>query len=346
MRRIKAARITHISLVPRGANRMPVIYKADDQTVDLEMLFKASEDQGELTAIVYAPETRDSQGDVASADVVKQMMYDAAKEGVEIDLRHDGVAVNKENAYIAESFLVQKGDPRFEGIKDYHDNPVDPAGSWGVVIKIDDPVLRQKYRDGEWNGVSMGGTAVVESDKSDDGVERLLAGMSKLLNDTDHQGDIDMTPEELTAALEKSNETLATSILAGVKELVKSDDTKKEEAPKKEEPAAPVFKGDPFDEEAVAAHQRKVALFAITKDVDWTDPVSIGEYQAKMAEFKEEFGDVEPEKKTVRRTNRVVKDQAEEADMVFEGVSKEDQDCAKIGLEMAQWANKSRGFDS
>lgn len=363
-RRIKAAKITHISLVPRGANRMPVIYKADSQMLDLDMLVKAGEDfmeKGELTAIVYAPESRDSQGDIASADVIKEMMYDAARDGVEIDLRHDGAALNKDQAFVAESFIVQKGDPRFDGIKDYEGNAVDPTGAWGVVMKIDDPVLRQKYRDGEWNGVSMGGTAVVESEKSADDVERVLAGMAKLLNggdsDTNTEGDFDMDAKELAAALKESNDSLAKSIVDGVKEAItevlpskKQDDAATNDKPeetKKQEIPAPIFKGDPTNEEDVLNFQKKLALHKIRTETDWSDPASVGEYLAKMAEFKEEFGDIEPEqtpksRRTAKTSQPVNK--GESPDFVAEGVSKEDMDCFSVGSEIAKWANEQRGL--
>ena len=373
-RRITAAKITHISLVPRGANRMPVIFKADDQTLDVELLVKASDDfdtKGELTALVYAPEQRDSQGDIASADVIKEMMYDAARDGVSIDVRHDGVALAKEQAFVAESFLVQKDDPRFEGIKTYDGVAVDPVGSWGVVMKVDDPALRQKYRDGEWNGVSMGGTAVVASEKSDDMLTRVIDEMAKRFGVTDDANtneDFDMTKDEMAAALKESNADLAKSIVEGVGTLVKehlnappekkgeakgAETTKAEtkEPPKKPAPKAPVFKGDPTDPEALMKHQRALALFNLRKDVDWDDAASVAEYTENLAAFKEEFGELtEDDKATVNgkpkkpATNQPVGTAKEGEPGHFEGVSKEDTELAKIGSEMAEWSNKQRGM--
>lgn len=363
-RRIKAAKITHISLVPRGANRMPVIFKADDQTLDVELLIKTGDDfleKGELTALVYAPEQRDTQGDIASAEVIKTMMYDAARDGVSIDVRHDGVALNKTQAYVAESFLVQKGDPRFEGIKTYDGTVVDPMGSWGVVLKIDDPVLRQKYRDGEWTGVSMGGTAEVVSEKSDGMAEQVIAALTQALGISPNTEDIDMTKDELTAVLKESNEALAKSIVTGVKELVATK--KEEEKPAKKEdhindpppkkkkaPVAPIFKGDMTDSDALVAHQRKLALFTLRKDVDWADGESVAEYAENLIAFKEEFGDLtEEDKGTVTgkpkkpKTNQTASAKEGE-DGFFEGVSKEDLDLAKVGHEMADWSNKERNL--
>jgi hypothetical protein len=361
-RRIKAAKITHISLVPRGANRMPVIFKADDQSLDVELLIKTDDsfmEKGEVTALVYAPEQRDTQGDIASAEVIKTMMYDAARDGVSIDVRHDGAALNKTQAYVAESFLVQKGDPRFEGIKTYDGTVVDPMGSWGVVLKIDDPVLRKKYRDGEWTGVSMGGTAEVVSEKSDDMAEQVIKALTNALGISPNTEDIDMTKDELTAALKESNEALAKSIVEGVAKAMtpkKEEPAKKEDhvndppAKKKKALPAPIFKGDMTNSDDILAHQRRVALFDLRKDVDWADGDSVAEYAENLLAFKEEFGDLTDEDKgTVTgkpkkpKTNQTATSKEGE-EGVFEGVSKEDVDLAKIGSQMADWANKERNL--
>lgn len=365
-RRIQAAKISHISLVPKGANKMPVIYKADDGTVSFSMLCKAASDfdeQGELAAIVYAPEIRDSQGDIASAAVIKEAMYESAREGVEIDIKHDQTALSKNQAFIAESFIVQKGDERFDGMKDYDGNPVDATGAWGVVIKIDDPALREKYRSGEWNGVSMGGTAVVTQEKSEDLVERFLSAMEKRLGLSDQpssNGDIDMKPEELADALAKSNESLAKSIVDGVKAAfaeilpVKKEEPK-DEPKKKATVPAPIFKGNPLNEDDILAHQRAVALHSLRKDVDWADQDSINDYVERLAAFKAEFGDfTEAEMAPVSgrpaarpaRKSVAVRDGDDDLVGSFDNVSKEDLDCAKTGLKMAEFINKQRGFST
>ena len=57
--------------------------------------------------------------------------------GVEIDLRHDEKPLSKDQAYVAETFIVQKDDPRFAGMKDYNGFDVQIEGDWGVDIKIE-----------------------------------------------------------------------------------------------------------------------------------------------------------------------------------------------------------------
>lgn len=161
MRRFKKGKIEFLTLCRRGANKQPVVYKADAD-ITLETILKASDDLGEITALVYVPEMVDAQGDVASAEVIKDLAYGFLQSGGKIDILHNEKPVSRDRAYVAESFIVQKGDPRFEGWKDYDGNPIDPTGAWGTVIKVNDPTLRALYRDGRWNGVSMGGTAEFE----------------------------------------------------------------------------------------------------------------------------------------------------------------------------------------
>jgi len=325
------------------------------------MLCKADMEKGELTAIVYAPEHRDTQGDIASAAVIKDMMYDAARDGVEIDMRHDGQALDKEQAFVAESFIVQKDDPRFAGIKTYDGESVDPIGSWGVVIKIDDPELRRKYRDGEWNGVSMAGTAEVESEKADDMTERVVNAMAKHLGLT--LEDSDMTKDELTAALAKSNETLAEQIVKGITEAVTkllpevkkedhTNDAADKKEPKKKEQKPPIFKGDMTNSDDLLAHQRRLAVFDLRKDVDWADGDSVAEYTEKLAEFTDQFGELTDEDKGARTKPAASNQPARKSDDdsptggSYEGMelAKGDENCAKIGAEMAAWANQQAGF--
>ena len=120
MRRIKHATISFISLVPRGANQLPVLYKSEDQTAKFDCIVKDDRfaEEGLLTAIVYAPETVDSQGDIASAAVIKQMAHDYVRNVGAVDVRHNTNALPREKVSVVESFIIQKDDERFSGLKD------------------------------------------------------------------------------------------------------------------------------------------------------------------------------------------------------------------------------------
>lgn len=278
MRRIKHATISFISLVPRGANQLPVLYKSEDQTAKFDCIVKDDRfaEEGLLTAIVYAPETVDSQGDIASAAVIKQMAHDYVRNVGAVDVRHNTNALPREKVSVVESFIIQKDDERFSGLKDYSGRPVDATGGWGVVIKVDDQELRRLYREGHWNGVSMFGPAIVEPiTKSADSIADALA--KRLAAGTTNNEGTDMDLKELEAALAKNSEALATTIVAGLVKALKPA----EPAADNKDQKAPVikFEGDPSNLADVAKHQR--ALRAAL--VKWDDPKSVEAYQAALA---------------------------------------------------------------
>ena len=159
-KRLKNPRIKWVSLCPAGKNGLPVLFKADG-TFEVQMLSKM-DTEGLLTALVYAPDLVDSDGDFADAQTVKEMAYSFQKEGGRLDLRHNGQALDADQAWIAETFIVQKGDPRFDGFQTRKGDKVDPTGSWGMIIKVEDPNLRKLYSEGKWHGVSLAGEAEKE----------------------------------------------------------------------------------------------------------------------------------------------------------------------------------------
>lgn len=293
-RRITKARAKFISLVPRGANQMPVLYKSEDATAAFDMLTKAGADfaeKGEILAVVYAPEIRDSQGDIASQEVIKDMAYNAMKDGFALDMKHNGVALTKEQAHTVESFIVQKADPRFADFKDYADKPVDVTGAWAVVIKIDDPSLRSLYKEGKWNGVSLLGPAVVEVGKADDeGV--LTSILTKILTTlgikkAEPTGDDTMTAAELAA----NNAVLAKAIVDGMTATLTAAGLIKA-APDPAKPvvtevakAAPVFKGDPTKPEDLRKHSLLLKQHALAATVDFNDPVALEKHLALVEEM-------------------------------------------------------------
>ena len=172
-KRLKNPKIKWVSLCPAGKNRLPVLFKADG-TFEVEMLSKMDA-EGLLTALVYVPDLLDSDGEFADAKTVKEMAYSFQKEGGQIDLRHDGKALGADRAWVAETFIVQKGDPRFEGFQTRSGEKVSPVGSWGMIIKVEDPNLQKLYRDGDWHGVSLAG----EAEKEDAGQGWLRRMFSK-----------------------------------------------------------------------------------------------------------------------------------------------------------------------
>lgn len=214
-----------LSLVPRGANQLATVYKTDgdESDVTLDTVTKFDEEQGELLAVVYAPEQRDSQGHIASKTVIKEMAYDAAKEGYRLDIKHAGRKLSTEEAFVAERFIVAKGDERFANWKNYQGETVDLTGAFANVIKIEDSELREKFKSGEWNGVSLGGDA-------------LLRPEPEPAKKTATTKDPDMDPEQLAEALKKSNADLAAAIVEGVVEgIAKMSENDSKKSKKKDD---------------------------------------------------------------------------------------------------------------
>lgn len=330
---------------------MPVLFKSEDGSIDFDVLVKADDNfdiKGELLGVVYAPEVRDSQGDIASVEVIKDAAYNAARNGLPaIDVRHDGKPLAKDDAYVAESFIIQKGDSRFAGFKDYSGKPVDVTGGWGVVLKVDSPTLRTAYREGGWNGISMGGVGAVEVEKSDDLATSVLNALIAKLNPNNNDGDLDMaiTKDELTALLAKSNEGLAATIAAAIKTALTKEEPKKEEPPKGDD--APIFKGEATVEN-LRKHRLAVAKHKIVKSIDPADPESFKKAEEALAEIeKEEKGDAPQVNPDIAKLEKQLADlrkgsnQSTSTNTTKTDLQKEEDECKAAAAAMAKIVNDS-----
>ncbi len=368
MRRIKSAKISFISLVPRGANQLPVLYKSADQTVQFDCIVKDDRftEEGLLTAIVYAPEREDSQGDVASAAVIKQMAHDYVRNVGAVDVKHNTAALPREKVSVVESFIVQKNDTRFADLKDYSGRSVDATDGWGVVIKVDDPELRRLYREGHWNGVSMFGPAIVEplNKSADANIPDLLADRLAGGSNNRNPNETDMDIKELTQALNANNDSL-------VKSLTDSIVTGLAKALKPEAPADDKtlikFEGDPTNVADVRKHAKRVRA----SQVNWSNAESVAKYEAELAKEATDAAAAEAAAKAAtdkNKTPELVKAEAElakaQADLVkaqrgsnqspddkgdnsaaFDtGLSKSDLEGMKTGDRMAAFINRQRGY--
>lgn len=314
-KRIKKARIDFISLCPRGKNYLPVLYKEDDSVaIQAEtILVKASEEQiekGEVLALVYVPEKVDADGELASAEVIKEMAYSHAKNGSKLDIRHDNTPIAKEAAFTAETFIVQKGDPRFAGVQDAQGNTVDATGGWGVVIKLEDPTLKKLYKEGAWQGVSMGGAHLAPPE---------VIKENKVMD------------EKLMSAFA---ETIVKGIVAGLTPILKAKEPEKPAEPKADEGL--VFKGDPTDLKAVRAFRKAKEREMLQKAVNWNDPEAVKAYEDALEK------ELEAEK-AEKASGQVVKGKDGDDEQFPEGTPKIIKEGATLGSRLATHVNKSRG---
>ena len=170
-RRLKKVEAEFISLVGRGANNKIIIFKsAQSQGVpqiqkEIEIK-KIDEDQRMVYGVVYSPEEVDLQGDIASAEVIKDMAYNFMKSAKtnNVDQQHNFIS---DEGFVAESWLVKQGDPVF---------PQEKEGSWAVGIKIEKDETWRLVKGGEISGLSLAGLALVEDMKKADVKEKTSAG--------------------------------------------------------------------------------------------------------------------------------------------------------------------------
>ena len=293
-RRILKAKIDFLSLCPRGANTIKTVYKADDgrdKNVSFSVLTKDLTDQGELVAVVYSPNLVDCQGDYATAEVIKQMAYDFAASGQGIDIRHNNQPVAKENAFVAESFIIQKGDSRFADMKDYDGKAVQVEGGWGVVIKIDDEELRRLYKSGEWGGISMGGFMLTKNEEAESGLIQKMYNLFEKHFGTNKSNDteIEMDKKELTDVLAANNTALVTALKEALTPKAKTEAELAAEKLAKEAGEkklgmgypVPVLKENPTETD-IAEFSKKMEIYELSKSVDRTDIESVRKFQ-KMA---------------------------------------------------------------
>ena len=295
-KRIIKAKIDFISLVPKGANCLSTIYKSDggNTNVDLQTICKDMNELGEIIAVVYAPEMEDSQGDIASAAVIKDFAHDFQKNGAGVDIRHEEEALSKDAVFVAESFIVQKDDPRFADMTDYDDNVVDVTGGWGVVIKVDDEELRKLYRSGEWSGVSMGGTAIKKSDEDTGLIEKFFIALDTYKGSKKPKSNKSKKNAENNMALTEADEKkIAETVIKTMAEVTKKADEAAAEALKKEEAegaklgmgfTAPVLPASPSEAD-IQKHRRNLKIFELSKTVDSTSEEAIFEFTQKSAEI-------------------------------------------------------------
>lgn len=163
MGRIIDLAVDWISLVKRPATGKALVLKNDDAKARLFEIVKTDDDKMVAYGIVYPVEQEDSQGDIASVDVVRGAAYNfMAKARVQnVDKEHGFDSIQ---AFVAESWLVRKGDPLF---------PDEPEGSWAAGVQIGDPQVWKQLKSGELTGFSLAGlareeVAVVTTFKNDD----------------------------------------------------------------------------------------------------------------------------------------------------------------------------------
>ena len=194
--------VSFISLVARPANGKPVLLKSGEP-VRTFAIAKMDEEWQRVYGIVYAPDEVDTDGDTASADVIKNAADNFMRAGrtQNVDSKHSFKA---EQAYVAESWIVKDGDPYFA-----------ETGAWAVGIQINDRQLWERAKAGELAGLSLAGQGygeqiVGDKDPESDGLAKaVIDGLKKYLPTTTKDA-TDMDKEQVRAiAAEAVEQALA-----------------------------------------------------------------------------------------------------------------------------------------
>lgn len=159
MAKLKDLSISFLSLVASPATGKGLTLKSDnpaERPTPFELVVK-NDEMMRAYGIVYAPDQVDAHGDTADADTIRRAQAEFMREGrlKNIDTEH---SFNAELAYVAESWLVRKGDPLFAE---------EPEGAWAVGIQIGDPDLWRQLKAGNLTGISLAGVARLEPQPND-----------------------------------------------------------------------------------------------------------------------------------------------------------------------------------
>ncbi len=121
------------------------ILQTSANNVHIAKIKKIDGDRQIVFSEVYAPYTVDTYGDMMLPEDLERAAHNFLRKNdltKVIDTNHDLVP---NGSIPVESFIARKGDPDFT------------EGAWVLGVKINDPLLWDKVKDGTLNGYSMYG---------------------------------------------------------------------------------------------------------------------------------------------------------------------------------------------
>lgn len=124
-----------------------------EKRFEVAIVVKADEEQT-VSGIVLQPEVVDAQGDIMSADVIKQAAYDFLQnfnKSTKLGLQH--ATFPKGKLALVESYVAPNGIVL--GAKTVK------QGSWIMTVKVLDAAIWKKVKEGKIAGFSIGGRAKV-----------------------------------------------------------------------------------------------------------------------------------------------------------------------------------------
>lgn len=179
---LKDARITHISLVDKGANGKPfaIIKEEGKEALQKDIrIAKADKAKQIVYGLVYEPDEADAHGDTMTVDEIEKAAHGfmERQNTYNIDKQHD---LDVDKGYVVESYIapvdMELGDQEIK------------KGSWVAGVKVTNTDTWEQIEKGEITGFSMWGVGKREkikgasSDTDDETVEKgLLHSLAKAL---------------------------------------------------------------------------------------------------------------------------------------------------------------------
>lgn len=175
--RMKDAKITHLSLVDKGANGVPfAIVKADEKNAIQKQIHIAKVDDTKhiVIGVVYQPNVEDSHGDMMDAVEIEKAahLFMENQHTYNIDKQHD---LDADKGYVVESYIA----PCDMEIGDQ----VIAKGSWVAGVKVTDDDTWEDIQKGDITGFSMWGVGKREEVEDEEEVSKgLLHNIKKAIN--------------------------------------------------------------------------------------------------------------------------------------------------------------------
>lgn len=170
---LKNAKITHISLVDKGANGVPfaIIKEHGAQAIKKSIAIAKSDTVRQIVyGVVYAPDVVDAHGDMMTIEEIEKAAHGfmEAQHTHNIDKQHD---LQTDQGYVIESYVapcdMQLGEQTIT------------KGSWVVGVKVTDTDTWSQIEKGEITGFSMWGVGqriAVEETPSATGQDDVVKG--------------------------------------------------------------------------------------------------------------------------------------------------------------------------